>query len=217
MLVQHDPSAPRAEKEPAPAPTRGPWPPAPGPPAMPATPPAARTWLRVEPWRDPVIDQVGFDTRSSYVETFWLPVLGPSSVWLLRHFTIRLEDVPDGLMLDVEETARSLGLGERLGPNAPFARTVKRCVDFAMAEWRAPEVLAVRLRLPPLARRHLRRLPDCLQTRHESAQIRSLQSRYESVRPGPIQSCCEVVQVGSVHDDQGNDLPRDGARARADL
>jgi hypothetical protein len=60
-------------------------------------------------------------------------------------------------------------------------------------------------------------LPDCLQTRHESAQIRSLQSRYESVRPGPIQSCCEVVQVGSVHDDQGNDLPRDGARARADL
>ena len=34
-----------------------------------------------------------------------------------------------------------------------------------MAEWRGP-TFAVRRRLPPLARRHLRRLPETLQARH---------------------------------------------------
>ncbi len=137
----------------------------------PARPPEReRVHLRVEPWPDPVIDEVGYDPRSSYVETFWLPVLGPSTTWLLRHLIIRLEESPGGIEMDVEDTARSLGLGERLGPNAPFARTLKRCVDFDMAEWRGPGRLAVRRLLPPLARRHLRRLPDSLQARHEAAQ-----------------------------------------------
>jgi hypothetical protein len=122
--------------------------------------------LRIEPWADLVIDELGYDPRSEYVETFWLPVLGPSATWLLRHFTIRLEASPLGAVLDVEDTARSLGLGERLGQNAPFARTLKRCVDFEMAKWRAPGLLAVRVRLPPLAQRHVRRLPESLQTRY---------------------------------------------------
>jgi len=184
MLVQHDPTTP-------------------GPRGAPELEPvAARPFIRVEPWRDPVIDQVGYDPRSAYVETFWLPVLGPSSVWLLRHFAYRLEQSPGGVELDVEDTARSLGLGERLGPNAPFARTITRCVDFDMAEWRAPQVLAVRLSLPPLARRHIRRLPESLQARYERAQIGTRHER---------------AQVGSQHDDQGEELPGDGARARADL
>ena len=34
----------------------------------------------VEPWPDPVIDELGHDPRSAYVERFWLPVLGPSTV-----------------------------------------------------------------------------------------------------------------------------------------
>ena len=34
-----------------------------------------RPCLRVEPWPDPVIDELGHDPRSAYVETFWLPVL----------------------------------------------------------------------------------------------------------------------------------------------
>ena len=48
-------------------------------PAIPAT-----GTLRVVPWPDPIIDQLGFDPRSSYVETYWLGTLGPSTTWLLR-------------------------------------------------------------------------------------------------------------------------------------
>jgi len=121
--------------------------------------------LRIEAWLDPVVDEVGYDPRSSYVETYWLPVLGPSTTWLLRRLAAHLDARPGGVDLDMEELARALGLGERSGPNAPFARTVKRCVDFQMAEWRG-ESLAVRRHLPPLALRHLRRLPDSLQKRH---------------------------------------------------
>lgn len=127
--------------------------------------------LRVEPLVDPLVDELGYDARSGYVETFWLPVLGPSTVFLLRHLAARLESSPQGIEIDLEETARSLGLGERLSANAPFARTLKRCIDFEMAQWRRPGVFAVRVRLPPLARRHLRRLPGCLRTRDELAPV----------------------------------------------
>ncbi|MHB8243850.1 MAG: hypothetical protein ACYDGN_00660 [Acidimicrobiales bacterium] len=122
--------------------------------------------LHVEPWTDPVVDEIGHDPRSAYAETFWLPVLGPSTTWLLRRFASHLDDAPAGVDFDVEDLARRLGIGERSGPNAPFTRTLKRCVDFQMAEWRGG-ALAVRRRLPPLARRHLRRLPETLQSEHD--------------------------------------------------
>jgi hypothetical protein len=40
---------------------------------MPAT-------ITVKPWHDPVVDVLGHDPRSRYVETFWLPTLGPPKV-----------------------------------------------------------------------------------------------------------------------------------------
>jgi hypothetical protein len=144
-----------------------------------------------------VIDELGHDPRSAYVETYWLPVLGPSTTWLLRHFTTRLEESPSGIELDVEETARALGLGERLGPNAPFARTIKRCVDFGMAEWRGPLHLAVRRRLPPLARRHLQRLPESLRARHEAeGEARRVAPAPESLRRQGCKLALSLVDLG---------------------
>lgn len=34
--------------------------------------------ITIEAWRDPVVEALGHDPRSLYVETFWLPVLGPT-------------------------------------------------------------------------------------------------------------------------------------------
>jgi hypothetical protein len=121
--------------------------------------------LAVEPWPDPVIDEIGHDPRSQYAELYWLPVLGPSTTWLLRRFASYLDDEPHGVRLQIEDLARRLGIGERTGPNGPFARSIKRCVDFQMAQWQG-STLAVRTHLPPLARRHLRRLPESLQAEH---------------------------------------------------
>ena len=33
--------------------------------------------LMIRPWPDDVIDTLGFDPRSAYVETYWLGILGP--------------------------------------------------------------------------------------------------------------------------------------------
>ncbi len=130
--------------------------------------PSASERLLVEPWDDPVVDEIGHDPRSCYVETFWLPILGPSTTWLLRRFASHFDDCHGGVEFEADDLARRLGIGERSGPNAPFTRTLKRCVDFQMAEWRG-SALAVRRHLPPLARRHLRRLPPSLQVEHEAA------------------------------------------------
>ena len=35
--------------------------------------------LAVRPWPDPVIDALGHDPRSAYVEQYWLGILGPPS------------------------------------------------------------------------------------------------------------------------------------------
>lgn len=138
--------------------------------------------LHIEPWVDPLIDDLGHDPRSSYVELYWLPVLGPSTTWLLRRLAGCLDESPAGLDLEVEELARWLGIGERFGANAPFARTVKRCVDFGMAEWR-PDALAVRRWLPPLAGRHIRRLTPALQERHaEAAELAGTRTVAERLR-----------------------------------
>ena len=38
--------------------------------------------LSVRAWTDVVIDEVGHDVRSAYVERFWLSILGPSTITL---------------------------------------------------------------------------------------------------------------------------------------
>jgi hypothetical protein len=132
--------------------------------------------LTIRPWADEVIDRLGFDPRSAYVERFWLGVLGPSTTWLLRRIAGAFDDAPEGFELPLSDTARALGLGDRGGRNSPFLRTVDRCIQFEMAQVTGPCELAVRRRLPPLSRRHLVRLGEDLQEEHRQLQEQQLAS-----------------------------------------
>ena len=118
--------------------------------------------LSIRPWPDDVIDALGFDPRSPYVETYWLGILGPSTTWLLRRLAGHLEDHPEGFELPLAETARQLGLGDRGGRHSPFLRAVTRTVQFDLAEPVGDGVLAVRRKVPPLNRRQLQRLSPAL-------------------------------------------------------
>jgi hypothetical protein len=122
--------------------------------------------IRVVGWPDPVIDKLGYDPRSLYVETFWLGVLGPTCTWLLRRFAAGLDDDPAGFDLDLSDTAGALGLGHRSGRHSPLRRALARVVTFEMARREGPTTLAVRRRMPPMPRRHLQRLPPTLQNSH---------------------------------------------------
>jgi hypothetical protein len=127
---------------------------------------AAASTLSVEPWPDPVIDQLGHDPRSAYVERFWLSILGPSTVWLLRRLADGLDREPDGYALDLEELARSIGVGTRGGRNSPFIRTLDRSCRFGASRFVTQDTLAVRRRLAPLNQRQVGRLPTTLQHAH---------------------------------------------------
>jgi hypothetical protein len=122
--------------------------------------------LHIRPWPDDVLDNVGLDPRSFYVETFWLGILGPSTTWLLRRLVAGLDRQPDGYALSLSGTARSLGLSDRGGRSAPFVRAISRTVKFQLANPEGPETLAVRRKLPPLNGFQVGHLPAVLQDAH---------------------------------------------------
>jgi hypothetical protein len=130
--------------------------------------------LTIRPWPDDVIDRLGFDPRSPYVERFWLGVLGPSTTWLMRRLAAGFDTEPEGFELPLGDTARALGLGDRGGRHSPFLRSLNRCIQFELAQVNSPTELSVRRRLPPLSRRHLIRLAPPLQDEHRRSQERQL-------------------------------------------
>lgn len=123
--------------------------------------------LVIVPWHDDVVDPIGYDPRSPYVEMFWLNVLGPTATWLLRRVVDGLDHYPGGYELDLEQTAKALGLGYTRGTLSPFARALHRCVLFGAAQ-PVDGGLAVRRRLPPVSARHLARMPDHLRDAHRN-------------------------------------------------
>jgi hypothetical protein len=125
------------------------------------------TTIAIKPWPDPVIDTLGHDPRSLYVETFWLPTLGPTTLLLLRHLASRFDRQPEGLELQVAATSQALGLGERDGASSPLLRSLKRLAQFDLACDDGRGTIAVRRNVPPVNRRHVRRMPSELQLAHD--------------------------------------------------
>lgn len=134
--------------------------------ALPLVP--SSSTLLIRPWLDPVVDAVGHDPRSTYVERFWLGVVGPSAVWLLRLLANELDANPDGFELPLDETARSLGLSFRGGRRSAFFKTVERCCRFQLTRLDDRGILHARRRLAPVTQWQLARLPDCLQLAHQA-------------------------------------------------
>ncbi len=122
--------------------------------------------LLVRSWHDPVLDNLGHDPRSPYVEQFWLAVLGPSCLFFVRRLAARLEREPDGFELDPLQWARELGLGMKGGKHGPFWRAVDRSCRFQLAQ-RNGELLVVRRRMAPLTARQVKRLPENLRAAHQ--------------------------------------------------
>jgi len=93
---------------------------------MPASLSISTNTLAIRPWPDPVIDNLGLDPRSTYVETFWLGVLGPSTTWLLRRMAAGLEASPEGfiaqptLALSTCPTMTAAGVAPRHVDLRPF-------------------------------------------------------------------------------------------------
>ncbi|MGH9156260.1 MAG: hypothetical protein ACRD1K_10600 [Acidimicrobiales bacterium] len=153
--------------------------------------------LAIRPWPDPLIDTLGHDPRSAYVETYWLGILGPSTTWLLRRLVNGLEQSASGFELPLAETARGLGLGDSRSRHSPFVRALTRLVQFDMAQPQGDTVLAVRRKVPPLTRRQVVRLPASLQARHQAQQEADLLiPAYEHQRRRGRQLALSLLELG---------------------
>jgi hypothetical protein len=152
--------------------------------------------LTVLPWPDPVIDRVGHDPRSIYVERFWLGILGPSATWLTRHLVAGLDAAPDGYDLDLDECAAALGLGRRPGANAALPRTLARCCQFGATRLIGPTTLQARRKLPPLTRRQVARLPESLRAEHARWVDRPPAATDGDLRDRARQLALSLVELG---------------------
>lgn len=151
--------------------------------------------LVVVAWHDDLVDPIGFDSRSQYVELFWLNILGPTATWLMRRMATGLDEYPGGFSLDLAETAQAMGLAFSTDASTPFTRAINRCVLFGVAQ-PVSGGMAVRRRLPPVAQRHLQRMPAHLRVAH------SAWSRRESSTTNELQRASVLAQaMVSVGDD----------------
>jgi hypothetical protein len=167
--------------------------------------------LDIRLWPDPVIDAVGQPVTSSYVETYYLAILGPSATWLLRHLGSMLELHPEGFPLNLSQGARRLGIGDRGGRNSPFVKTVARLVRFSLANLEDEHTLAVRRRVPPLTRAQVARLPEPLQRAHADWQQNQLRvPTAEDQRRRARQLALSYLEAGLGHDDTERQLMRLG-------
>jgi hypothetical protein len=113
----------------------------------------------------PDIPNEGHDARSRYVEEFWLPVLGPTCIVILRHFADSLRH-GGSFGVSLKELPHLFGLGSGYGPNSLFGRSITRLVAFEMAELDGPSSVLVKTVVPWLTSSQVARLHPWLQIRH---------------------------------------------------
>ncbi len=118
--------------------------------------------ITVEPWLVPDCGETRWPIRSKQVELFWLPVLGPSAIALLRRLDLIVTSAPRPVTLEIEELGSSLGLRRGFGRSGLLERTVERCIAFRAIREQRSSCFEVRQHLPALNQRQIRRLPPAL-------------------------------------------------------
>jgi hypothetical protein len=167
--------------------------------------------ITIAPWVDPVIDTVGHDPRSAYVERFWLSVLGPSTVWLLRRVAAEFDEHPEGFPLDLHDTAAALGLAakDRRVGRSPVMKALQRSATFGASRVVAPGQFQVRRKLPPLTRRQVERLPASVQHEHRRWIANDARRPLAAeMRQRARHLALSLVELGESYDDAERQLHR---------
>lgn len=96
-----------------------------------------------------------------YVETFWLPVLGPTAWVLIRRVNQCVDDEFCEFTADVDRLARSCGVSTQT-----IERALLRLVMFSIVDTKESRSYGFPEFLPPLPKHQLRRHPEWLRALH---------------------------------------------------
>lgn len=124
--------------------------------------------LHLTAWHDQLVEEGDYPADSTFIEIFWLPVLGPSATVLFRRLNLLLKSRPDGITLDMNVLSRELGLGTAESKHAPLRRALSRLERFGLAKRSPSGQLAVRRGVGPLPQHLLNCLDTVLQDAHQS-------------------------------------------------
>ncbi len=117
--------------------------------------------LAFQPWTDPHFDRWGSEPRSSYVERFWLPVLGPSSIVLARNIATAFDSNNGSYRINSAVQAASVGLAP-----GQLRRVIERLIGFGLAKYCDPNTVALRTAWPLIGSSAIRQLPKPLYQLH---------------------------------------------------
>lgn len=122
----------------------------------------------IEALHDAVLEAAGHHVSTLYAETFWLPVIGPTALWLLRLAARHTTDGP--WTVDTEALGRSLGVGggRHFGKASQLHRTFDRLKQFNCADGGWTSTWRLATHVPPLTRGRIARLPESLQREHDT-------------------------------------------------
>lgn len=103
-----------------------------------------------------------FPLSSEYLELFWTPIIGPTSVMALRRFGAWLSVEPAGFSVGLEELARALGLSPATTPRSAVCRVLGRLESYGLARV-TRDAYAPATLVRPLKAREVAKLPAGLQ------------------------------------------------------
>ena len=89
--------------------------------------------LHATPHPVPALRRSGFALDHPYLEQCWGPLIGPSSVALLRHCAARLAEAGGPVRVSTADLAAQLGRKPARGAHSPLWHTVDRLVRFSFA------------------------------------------------------------------------------------
>lgn len=110
----------------------------------------------VLPLRDETIERIGHPLHSVYVERFWLPIVGPSTLCMARNLLARTP----GAQVTLELLGSELGLNENV-----TLRTIDRLLRFGFA-LHTERSLLMRTHVAPLSLHQFGKLPAHLRIAH---------------------------------------------------
>jgi len=135
--------------------------------------------LQVIIWKDPLNRETGYSPRSEYVETFWLPIIGPTTLLLLRKLSLQIEREPEGFQLLPLDWIHSLGLAPRGGRHGPLWKSLDRACRFRLAQM-VKDKYYIKQKFPMLNVTQISRLPEKLQTFHAKFPVKSYEIPHRS-------------------------------------
>jgi hypothetical protein len=103
-----------------------------------------------------------FDADSDDALLYLTPIIGACQTIALHHMAKLVTTLPEPAVytLNVPSFAQALGLSTAIGPNAKIIKVFGRLERFGFI--RHSGTVEVRTTIPPLARRHVERMPEYL-------------------------------------------------------